>query len=128
MLSTNDDMDELFRRAADSYPLNTNGADWEKVRENMETDKKEDGTSSSNATSGKWYKKLFLLLFLLPLVWICNKYPDKHDEVVSQNDGNISSVLKTGDSELSSSNKERKASQQRPEDKVDRTLVNGKSH
>ena len=31
MLYVNDDTDELFRRAADDYPLNTDGAEWEKV-------------------------------------------------------------------------------------------------
>lgn len=31
MQSVNDDMDELWRRAANEYPLNTGGADWDKV-------------------------------------------------------------------------------------------------
>jgi len=35
MQSLNDDMDELFRRASDEYPLNTNGADWNKVLQQL---------------------------------------------------------------------------------------------
>ena len=35
MQYVNDDMDELFRRAAKDYPLNTNSADWEKVKNKL---------------------------------------------------------------------------------------------
>ena len=31
MQYVNDDMDELFRKAAKDYPLDTSGSDWSKV-------------------------------------------------------------------------------------------------
>jgi hypothetical protein len=31
MQYVNDDMDELFKRAAENYPLDTNSANWNKV-------------------------------------------------------------------------------------------------
>lgn len=37
MQSVNNDMDDLFRRAAESYPLNTQGADWNKVMQGIES-------------------------------------------------------------------------------------------
>ena len=35
MQYVNDDMDELFRRAAENYPLNTNSADWNEVQKKL---------------------------------------------------------------------------------------------
>ena len=31
----NDDMDELFRRAAENYPLNTGTADWNELQKKL---------------------------------------------------------------------------------------------
>ena len=35
MQHLNDDMDELFRKAADEYPLNTGTPDWNKVAQGL---------------------------------------------------------------------------------------------
>jgi len=70
MQSLNDDMDELFRRASDEYPLNTNGADWNKVLQQLHhtnTNLPKDNNKKKN------YNFLWLLL-LLPIGFICGKY------------------------------------------------------
>lgn len=75
MYELEDDMDELFRRAAKDYPLDTNTADWNKLQEAMQ---KADATSSLDnlSTSGKKSKRrfLWLLLLLLPLSWVEYEY------------------------------------------------------
>jgi hypothetical protein len=71
MQYVNDDMDELFRRAAKDYPLNTNSADWEKVK------KKLMGASSGGEqkpSNGNNRRHFLWLLLLLPLPWICDRY------------------------------------------------------
>lgn len=76
MLHVNDEMDNLFRRAADDYPLNIEGRDWNKVSEVLSNNTK------SNAENGlKNKRRHFLwLLLLLPLGWVCNKYLAKEDD------------------------------------------------
>jgi hypothetical protein len=59
----NDDMDELIRRAAEDYPLNTSGADWERVKKGME---------SGNVQ--KKSKKGWLLVLPLLFFWISNTF------------------------------------------------------
>src|SRR4026207_2549452 len=61
----NDDMDELFRRAAENYPLNTGTADWNEVQKKL--------LAANNAPpppAKKYNKSLWLLLLLLPAAWI----------------------------------------------------------
>jgi len=70
MQYVNDDMDELFRRAAENYPLDTNGADWNKVLAAMQ------GQAESKTISEKKRNKngrFLWLLLLLPLGLICNQ-------------------------------------------------------
>lgn len=38
MQYVDDDMDNLFRRAAESYPLNTDAANWDKFKALMDKD------------------------------------------------------------------------------------------
>src|SRR5438067_4507395 len=60
-----DDMDELFRRAAENYPLKTDGADWEKVKKafgNTLPDKK-----------GK-IKFRWIVILSVSFVWITNTF------------------------------------------------------
>ncbi len=67
MQSINDDMDELFRKAAADYPLKTDGADWDAVMLRLQTP-----NASNPATSGRKRKQqhwLWLLL-LLPLAFV----------------------------------------------------------
>jgi hypothetical protein len=67
MQSVNDDMDELFRRAAKDYPLDTNSADWNKVARQLDTSAKENTFKRNN-------RKYLWLLLLLPFSIICNQY------------------------------------------------------
>ena len=70
MQYVNDDMDELFRRAAENYPLDTNSADWNKVLAAMQ------GTEATKKPPEKKRNKngrFLWLLLLLPLVLIYNQ-------------------------------------------------------
>jgi hypothetical protein len=72
MEHVNDDMDELFRRAAEGYPLNTDSADWNAVVKKLSVEKpvNTDRGSSKN----KNYRHLLWLLLLLPAVWVYDNY------------------------------------------------------
>lgn len=66
MQYVNDDMDELFRKAAENYPLDTNTANWNKVVAALQ------GPDQPQRVKGKKGRLLWLLL-LLPLGLICTK-------------------------------------------------------
>jgi hypothetical protein len=73
MLHVSDDNnDELFRRAADNYPLRTDNPDWEALFNKVNA-----GISSSTpeivAPKRKNYRFLVLLLLLFPLAIFENK-------------------------------------------------------
>lgn len=67
MQSINDDMDELFRKAAADYPLKTDGADWDAVMLRLQTPNAP--TPATSGGKGKQQRWLWLLL-LLPLAFI----------------------------------------------------------
>jgi hypothetical protein len=69
MQYVNDDMDDLFRRAAEDYPLDTSGADWKKMLTMLE------GTEGKDVSEKKPNKngRLLWLLLLLPLGLVCNQ-------------------------------------------------------
>lgn len=69
MQPVNDDMDNLFRRAADNYPLNTNGANFDKVRQQVDAE-------SSMPEQKEPKRKYFwlLLLLLVPLPFLLKHY------------------------------------------------------
>ena len=69
MLHVNDDMDELFRNAAENYPLKTEGSDWNKVKAGLAP--QPPATAPSSTNSKFW---LFGLLLLIPLVWLSINY------------------------------------------------------
>lgn len=71
MQYVNDDMDELFKRAAENYPLDTNSADWNKVLSALqgETVAKPISEEKKNNNKGR----LLWLLLLLPLGLVCNQ-------------------------------------------------------
>lgn len=72
MLDVNDDMDELYRRAAENYPLNTDSHDWNKVAAEL-------AVTQPEGKSKNWFKgtvNLLFLLFILPAALICNHYSD----------------------------------------------------
>jgi hypothetical protein len=69
----NDDLDNLFRRAAEDYPLRTNSSDWDKVA--RELDEGEDDASFIippvyTGEEKNKRRKILLLLLLLPLLGI----------------------------------------------------------
>ena len=68
MQHVNDDMDELFRRAGEEYPLDTSGADWSKIAKELNIPATEK-TAPENSN-----KKLLWLLLLLPFSFICTQY------------------------------------------------------
>ena len=69
MQYVNDDMDELFRRAAENYPLDTNSANWNKVLAGLQ-----DQNINSTVPEKKRNNGRFLwLLLLLPLGFVCNQ-------------------------------------------------------
>jgi hypothetical protein len=71
MQYVNDDMDELLRRAAENYPLDTNSANWNKVLTALQN---ENGAPTSSEKNNKNKNGRFLwLLLLLPLGFICNQ-------------------------------------------------------
>src|SRR5215207_698781 len=63
MQPVNNNMDDLFRRAAENYPLKPEGADWNKVLERLQEVK-----SISKGNDNKLY--LWLLLLVLPLSFL----------------------------------------------------------
>ncbi|MGZ3957997.1 MAG: hypothetical protein ACXVBT_08920 [Flavisolibacter sp.] len=68
MQHVNDDMDELFRRAGEGYPLDTKGADWDRIARAL-------GTPAPVETrTGRQNRRLLWLLLLLPFSLICTHY------------------------------------------------------
>jgi len=80
----NDDMDELFKSAAENYPLNTNGADWDKVMQQLHPADED----APVAPKKKDNTKFLWLLLLLPFVFICNRYTGS-DDVSLNNKNNV---------------------------------------
>lgn len=72
MQDVDDDINELFRRAANDYPLNTNNADWSKVAKLLNPNENEDAGSSS--AQKKKYPNILLLILLLCVPMICVDY------------------------------------------------------
>jgi hypothetical protein len=77
MQFVNDDMDDdLFRQAAEEYPLRTDSGDWNKVMEKMQAG------GNPHKKGGK--ARYTLLLALIPLLLICTTYIN-HDSSVAEN-------------------------------------------
>ncbi len=70
MQYVNNDMDEVFRKAAEHYPLDTSSADWNKVLAALQENEPEQVIPVKKDNP---YKKLLWLLLLLPLYLICNR-------------------------------------------------------
>jgi len=92
MQYVNDDMDELFKRAAENYPLDTKTADWNKVLAALQNE-----TETKPEKKGNKNGRFLWLLLLLPLGLICNRF---------YSPGNLSKeeISKTSAEEKSSSN------------------------
>ncbi|MEP6595057.1 MAG: outer membrane beta-barrel protein [Ginsengibacter sp.] len=77
MRDINDDMDDLFRRAAENYPLNTNSSDWTKVQNAMQSS---ENVAAQDVKSKKKYRRFLWLLLLLPFAFVIDKYAfQNHD-------------------------------------------------
>lgn len=70
----NDDMDEVYRRAAEEYPLKTDSADWNAVVKKMLA-REHGGTPVKK--SRKHHKWILLLVFMVPGLWLGNDYLKK---------------------------------------------------
>ena len=85
MQHVNDDMDELFRRAAEGYPLNTDSADWNAVVKKLELER---ALPVKKENRNKNYKHLLWLLLLLPLGvyknYISNANNNKPSETITK--------------------------------------------
>ena len=68
MQYVNDDMDDIFRKAAEGYPLDTRGSDWDKVLAALNEQEK----TPVKKTKDK--RKFLWLLMLLPMGLVCNYY------------------------------------------------------
>ncbi len=79
MFDVNDDMDELFRRAAENYPLKTDTSDWQKVEQKLAA-----AEPDESVKGGSKNKSWFLLLLLLPVAWICNNHSHKSDKAAAK--------------------------------------------
>jgi hypothetical protein len=64
MQQTDENMDDLFRKAAEQYPLKLDESDWDSVLNRLST------TKEINVTSTKNKRWLLLLLLLLPIGWV----------------------------------------------------------
>jgi hypothetical protein len=71
MLHLNDDNDELLRRAAEEYPLNTGTPDWDAFRKKLDTYTPE---APVRTNSRKKLFSLLLLILLFPLGIMFNQY------------------------------------------------------
>jgi hypothetical protein len=79
-----DDMDAIFRQAAEDYPLNTSGASWEQLQQKMQ--------QAPEATKSK--KRFFWLFLLLPIALVWYLRPSPNDR--SEQHAAILEVLETG--------------------------------
>ena len=67
MQDVNNDIDDLFRKASEEYPLQTGGANWEKVLARLDDDNNDTFMPAALTTNGKKHKRRMLWLLLLPL-------------------------------------------------------------
>lgn len=86
MLQVNDDInDELFRRAAESYPLKTDNADWGAVVNKMSSVDTTDEPVVNIKKRKNNYRFLLLLLLIIPLVIFENINPTSHKNTSKNN-------------------------------------------
>ena len=70
MQFVNNDMDDVLRKAAEQYPLDTSGADWNKVAALLNDGEQEEKVVVKKNKNGR----MLWLLLLLPLGLVCNYY------------------------------------------------------
>lgn len=121
MQYVNDDMDELFKRAAENYPLDTRSADWNKVLAALQNETETKTTSGRK--EGKKGRFLWLLL-LLPLGLICNRFYSPgslNEKEISQTsiEKNLPSAKTTTKGNVITNNKVRNTISGDPADAID---------
>jgi len=99
-----DDNEEIFRRAAEHYPLNTGSPDWEALRKKMEANPAPDHTT--HKPKKRNYRPLLLLLVLLLLSLLVIEY-NKNVLHVFNGAGNEKKIAATPASQDVSTNTER---------------------
>lgn len=65
-----DDMDELFRKAASDYPLNTGGSNWDALQGRLQQAEEDQQGSATGGLKGRWWFRLGLLLALTAILSI----------------------------------------------------------
>lgn len=80
MRYTDDDMDELFRRAAENYPLNTNSADWDKIAEKLYP-----AENIINSKKRRFNSHLLWIILLIPLSFIYYQLDLSNRKAAQQN-------------------------------------------
>ncbi|MEP7163298.1 MAG: hypothetical protein ABI741_01320 [Ferruginibacter sp.] len=94
MLQVNDDInDELFRRAADSYPLRTDNPDWDAVLNKMKTGEASGGSDLAVKKSKHNYRWLLLLLLLIPVAIFEGNRSFFTDPSTAKNNGSGKTVI-----------------------------------
>lgn len=95
MQYVNDDIDDVFRKAAEGYPLDTSGADWNKVLAGLQG--KEEPVRPARKKDQRRY---LWLLMLLPLGLVCNYYFEQQKKAghstVSNNNHNTQDATRPG--------------------------------
>lgn len=84
MQFVNDDMDDLFRRAAEEYPLKTDSGDWNKMMDKMQAA----GNDPNDAGKKGNRKRYFFLLMLIPLLLLCTTYIKNNHSTVDGGETN----------------------------------------
>jgi hypothetical protein len=75
MPDVNDDMDEIFKKAAENYPLNTDSADWNEVLKTLKSPNASlPNAAVNNIRQRKKYLHLLWLLLLIPVLVVVTKY------------------------------------------------------
>jgi hypothetical protein len=88
MQPINDDMEELFRRAAKDYPLNTDNGNWDELLHKMNS------PSEVHTPPARDKRRFLWLLLLLPLFFICSRYTISIEEKGKVATNNTSSPTK----------------------------------
>lgn len=92
MLHVNEDNDELYRRAAEHYPLNTSNPDWKEVLKKME-EANAGLTQKTVIQKKKHYHFFILILLLIPLSLLDNKFILQNIQHLSQKNNSTENTI-----------------------------------
>jgi hypothetical protein len=82
MQHVNPDMDDIFKHAADKYPLKTNTADWESLSQKLYAE--ENNVESDVDNKGIYNKRKWALFFLLLIIPVVFKVYEKQTQTVAK--------------------------------------------